>query len=115
MVIDRRQTYLDEAVDESRICRGAVLYPGTRLVRARTFGAPGPKVGIGGPWGHENTMTGENTDVASGYLKEAVMLRNARVGSNAHVRVGTVLEEEPSTAHAVGLKHAVLMSFVTMG
>ena len=37
-VIDRRQTYLDEAVDVSRICRGAVLYPGTRLVGVQTFG-----------------------------------------------------------------------------
>jgi len=44
-----------------------------------------------------------------------VMLRNARVGSNAHIRVGTLIEEEASTAHAVGLKHTVLMSFVTMG
>jgi UDP-N-acetylglucosamine/UDP-N-acetylgalactosamine diphosphorylase len=114
-VIDRRQTYLDEAVDESRICRGAVLYPGTRLVGARTFVGPGAKVGIEGPAVLENTIIGENTEVASGYLKEAVMLRSARVGSNAHVRVGTLLEEEASTAHAVGLKHTVLMSFVTMG
>jgi hypothetical protein len=114
-IVDRRQTYLDEAVDESRICRGAVLYPGTRLVGARTFVGPGAKVGIEGPAVLENTIIGENTEVASGYLNEAVLLRNARVGSNAHVRVGTLLEEEASTAHAVGLKHSVLMSFVTMG
>src|SRR5262245_64276449 len=43
------------------------------------------------------------------------MLRDTRVGSNAHIRVGTLLEEEASTAHAVGLKHTILMSFVTMG
>ena len=42
-VIDRRQTYLDEAVDVSRVCRGAVLYPGTRLVGAQTFVGPGAK------------------------------------------------------------------------
>ena len=114
-IIDRRQTYLDEAIDESRICRGAVLYPGTRLVGARTFVGPGAKVGIEGPAVLENTIIGEDTEVASGYLNEAVMLRNARVGSNAHIRVGTLMEEEASTAHAVGLKHTVLMSFVTMG
>jgi hypothetical protein len=39
-IIDRRQTYLDKAVDVNRICRGAVLYPGTRLVGARTFVGP---------------------------------------------------------------------------
>ena len=85
-VIDRRQTYLDEAVDVSRVCRGAVLYPGTRLVGAQTFVGPGAKVGIEGPAVLENSIIGENAEVASGYLKEAVMLRNARVGSNAHIR-----------------------------
>ena len=114
-VIDRRQTYLDEAVDVSRVCRGAVLYPGTRLVGVQTFVGPGAKVGIEGPAVLENSIIGENSEVASGYLKEAVMLRNARVGSNAHIRAGTLLEEEASTAHAVGLKHTILMSFVTMG
>lgn len=114
-IIDRRQTYLDEKVDETRICRGAVLYPGTRLIGTRTFVGPGARVGIEGPAVLENTTIAENSEVASGYLNEAVLLRNARVGSNAHIRVGTLMEEEASTAHAVGLKHTVLMSFVTMG
>jgi hypothetical protein len=114
-IIDRRQTYLDEKVDGARICRGAVLYPGTRLIGARTFVGPGARVGIEGPAVLENTTIAENSEVASGYLNEAVLLRNARVGSNAHIRVGTLMEEEASTAHAVGLKHTVLMSFVTMG
>jgi UDP-N-acetylglucosamine/UDP-N-acetylgalactosamine diphosphorylase len=114
-IIDRRQTYLDEAVDVRRICRGAVLYPGTRLVGARSFIGPRAKVGVEGPAVLENTVIGENAEVASGYLKEAVMLRDARVGANAHVRGGTLLEEEASTAHAVGLKHTILMSFVTLG
>ena len=59
-VIDRRQTYLDEAVDVSRVCRGAVLYPGTRLVGVQTFVGPGAKVGIEGPAVLENTIIGEN-------------------------------------------------------
>jgi hypothetical protein len=114
-IIDRRQTYLDQYTDLSRICCGAILYPGTRLVGARTFVGPGAKVGIEGPAVLDNTILGENAEVASGYLKEAVLLRNSRVGPNAHIRGGTLLEEEASTAHAVGLKHTVLMSFVTMG
>jgi hypothetical protein len=114
-IVDRRQTYLDEAIDVSRVCHRSVLYPGTRLVGARTFIGPGAKVGIEGAAVLENTVIGENAEVASGYLKEAVMLRDTRVGSNAHIRAGTLLEEEASTAHAVGLKHTILMSFVTMG
>src|SRR5882762_2138969 len=31
-IVDRRQTYLDESADVSRICSGAILYPGTRLI-----------------------------------------------------------------------------------
>src|SRR5262249_6401802 len=96
-------------------CRGAILYPGTRLIGARTFVGPGAKVGSEGPAVLENTLIGERAEIASGYLKEAVMLRDAKVGSNAHIRAGTLLEEEASTAHAVGLKHTVLLSFVTMG
>ena len=114
-IVDRRQTYLDAAVDVTRVCRGAILYPGTRLSGARTFIGPGAKVGIEGPAVLEDTVIGENAAIASGYLNGAVMLRDARVGANAHIRAGTLLEEEASTAHAVGLKHTILMSFVTMG
>lgn len=114
-IIDRRQTYLDDTVDAARICRGAVLHPGTRLLGARTFVGPRAKVGTEGPAVLEDTVLGENAEVASGYLNGAVMLRDTRVGANAHVRAGTLLEEEASIAHAVGLKHTILMSFVTMG
>jgi UDP-N-acetylglucosamine/UDP-N-acetylgalactosamine diphosphorylase len=114
-IVDRRQTYLDRAVNADRICPGAVLYPGTRLVGARTFIGPGAKIGTEGPTALENTVVGENAEIASGFLSEAVLLRDTRVGSNAHIRAGTLLEEEASTAHAVGLKHTILMSFVTMG
>jgi bifunctional N-acetylglucosamine-1-phosphate-uridyltransferase/glucosamine-1-phosphate-acetyltransferase GlmU-like protein len=114
-VVDRRQTYLDPTIDVNRICCGAVLFPGTRLVGARTFVGPGAKVGSEGPTVLENTLIGENAEIFSGYLKEAVMLRDTRVGANAHIRGGTILEEEASTAHAVGLKQTILMSFVTMG
>lgn len=115
VVLDRRQTYLDEDVDPSRISRGAVLYPGTRLLGTQTFVGPGAKIGTEGPATLHNTILGENTEIASGYLSEAVLLRNARIGANGHIRPGTLLEEEASTAHAVGLKHSILMSFVTMG
>lgn len=114
-VLDRRQTYLGEDIDVSRICPGAILYPGSRLLGAKTFIGPGAKIGSEGPATVQDSVIGENAEIASGYLQEAVMLRNSRVGANAHVRPGTLLEEEASTAHAVGLKHTILMSYVTMG
>src|SRR6266481_7115799 len=93
-ILDRRQVYLDEAVDLSRVRAGAILYPGTRLVGSGTFVGAGAKIGLEGPAVLENTVIGANTEVASGYLKDSVMLRDARVGANAHIRVGTLLEEE---------------------
>jgi hypothetical protein len=115
IILDRRQVYLDEAFDPNRVRVNAVLYPGTRLIGSGTFVGVGAKIGTEGPAVLENTVVGENTEVASGYLKDSVMLRDARVGSNAHIRIGTLLEEEASSGHAVGLKHTVLMSFVTLG
>src|SRR5258708_20659254 len=114
-ILDRRQVFLDEAIDLSRVRAKAILYPGTRLIGSRTFVGSGAKIGLEGPAALDNTVVGENAEVASGYLKDSVLLRDARVGSNAHIRVGTLLEEEASTGHAVGLKHTVLMSFVTCG
>ncbi len=115
IIVDPRQTYLDGLVDLDRICQGAVLYPGTRLLGARTFVAPGAKVGTEGPAVLRNVVVGEDAEVASGYLEESVLLRAARVGASAHIRSGTLLEEEASVAHSVGLKHTILMSFVTLG
>jgi acetyltransferase-like isoleucine patch superfamily enzyme len=114
-VIDRRQTYLDEEVEVRRISPGTVLYPGTRLVGSQTFIGPGAKIGTEGPAVVINSIIGQDAEIGSGYLNGAVLLRNARIGSNAHIRPGTLLEEEASIAHAVGLKHTILMSFVSMG
>ncbi|HJV35437.1 hypothetical protein [Geomonas sp.] len=114
-ILDPRQTYLDPAVQLERISAGAVLYPGTRLVGARTYLAPGAKVGTEGPATVENSVLGERSEVASGFVSGAVLLEKAKLGSNSHVREGTLLEEEASTAHAVGLKQTILMSYVTFG
>ena len=65
-VIDRRQTYLDEEVEISRISRGAVLYPGTRLVGMQTFVGPGAKIGTEGPTVLINSIIGQNAEIGSG-------------------------------------------------
>lgn len=115
ILVDPRQIYIDDTVKIDRISAGSVLYPGTRLIGARTFVGPGAKVGTEGPTVLENSVLGENVEVASGVLKGAVLLSGSRVGPNAHLRGGTLLEEETSVAHSVGLKHSILMCFVTLG
>jgi len=60
-------------------------------------------------------VLGEKARFDSGYGEDAVLLQEARAGANAHFREGTLLEEQASTAHAVGLKQTILGSFVTLG
>jgi UDP-N-acetylglucosamine/UDP-N-acetylgalactosamine diphosphorylase len=114
-ILDPRQTWVAEDVDPSRIRPGAVLYPGTRLEGARTWIGSKARVGTEGPVTLVDSVLDEESEVASGFVRAAVLLRRASLGANAHVRPGTVLEEEASTAHAVGLKQTILLSFVTLG
>ena len=114
-MLDPAQVFVDEDVDPARIDPGATLYPGTRLHGRRTFLSAGAAVGIEGPATLVDCVFGEGASIASGYAKGAVLLRGAKLGANAHVREGTILEEEASTAHAVGLKQTILLSFVTLG
>jgi hypothetical protein len=114
-LIDPRQIYIDSDVSLHRIFPGAILFPGTRLSGARTLVAPGAKIGSEGPATVVDSAIGENAEIASGYVAGSVLLNKARIGSNGHVRAGTLLEEEASTAHAVGLKQTILTSFVTLG
>ncbi|HET6583463.1 MAG TPA: UDP-N-acetylglucosamine pyrophosphorylase [Nannocystaceae bacterium] len=115
VLVDPRQTYVAADVVHERVAAGAVLHPGTRLSGPRTFVGPGAQVGAEGPATLVDAVLGPDAVVDSGFVHGAVLLAGARLGSNAHVRPGTLLEESASTAHAVGLKHTILLGFVTLG
>ncbi|WP_263383096.1 LbetaH domain-containing protein [Granulicella arctica] len=112
---DARQVYVAPDILLERIAPGAVLHPGTRLSGPRTFVGGGAQIGTDGPATLDNAVFANGSEIASGYIKDAVLLEGAKLGANAHVRAGTLLEEEASTAHAVGLKQTILMAFVTVG
>lgn len=114
-IVDPRQTYIDATVDLNRIYHDVILHPGTRLQGARTFLAPGAELGRQGPTVVENCVLATHARIESGYAQGAVLLSRAVAGANAHVRSGTLMEEEASTAHAVGLKQTILLAFVTLG
>jgi hypothetical protein len=114
-VVDPGQLYVDEQVDPLRIHPTATIHPGCRLQGRRTFLGPGAQVGTEGPATLVDTVLGDGASIASGYTKGAVLLRGASLGAAGHTREGTLLEEEASTAHAVGLKQTILLSFVTLG
>lgn len=114
-IVDPRQTYVDASVVPERIHAGVILHPGTRLSGARTFFAPRAELGREGPVTAVDCVLGEGARIDGGYARGAVLLRKASAGCAAHLREGTLLEEEASTAHAVGLKHSILLAFVTVG
>lgn len=114
-IVDPRQTYVAPDVELERVLAGAILHPGTRLHGGRTFVGPGVELGREGPAVVVDSALAEGAAVASGHVEGAVLLEGARLGANAHVRPGTLLEEQASTAHAVGLKQTILLSFVTLG
>src|SRR5262245_4737978 len=106
-VLDPAQTFVDEDVDPARVHAGAILYPGARLHGRRTFLSSGASVGQEGPATLADCVLGEGSSIASGFAKGTVLLKGAKLGANAHVREGSILEEEASTAHAVGLKQTI--------
>jgi UDP-N-acetylglucosamine/UDP-N-acetylgalactosamine diphosphorylase len=114
-VIDPGQVFVDAEVDAGRVHPTAVVFPGARLQGRRTWLGPGAQVGSEGSATLVDCVLGENASIASGYAKGVVLLRGASLGAAGHAREGTILEEEASTAHAVGLKQTILLSFVTLG
>lgn len=114
-ILDPGQVYVDAEVDPARIHPTAVLHPGTRLQGRRTWLGAAAQVGTEGPATVIDSVFGEGASIAGGYARGVVLLRGASLGFAGHAREGTILEEEASTAHAVGLKQTILLSFVTLG
>jgi UDP-N-acetylglucosamine/UDP-N-acetylgalactosamine diphosphorylase len=99
--------------DGNNISRDAVIHPGCRITGSSI--GPGCEIGAEAPVTMENCRLGRGVKLKGGYFSGAVFLDGANMGSGAHVREGTILEEEANGAHTVGLKQTVLLPFVTLG
>jgi bifunctional UDP-N-acetylglucosamine pyrophosphorylase / glucosamine-1-phosphate N-acetyltransferase len=107
---------IDPAINPGRISgKGITLHTGCRISGSETFIAAGVELGAEAPVTIDNCWIGPGVKLKGGYFSNAVFLRGASMGSGAHVRGGTILEEGASGAHTVGLKQTVLMPFVTLG
>jgi len=113
---DPSQVWIDADVDPDRIAAsGAVFFPGCRVRGRRTFIGAAARLGEEGPVTVVDGCIGPRAAVRAGFCREAVLLADAALGSAAHVRAGTLLEEGARTAHAAGLKQTILLPFVTLG
>ena len=103
-------------VDLRRISgEGVSIFPGATILGERTFIGQGAQIGSEGPTTIKNCYIGPDVELRGGYFNEAAFLRKASCGLGSHVRQGTILEEEASIAHTVGLKQTILLPFVTLG
>ena len=103
-------------VDPARVSGdGVVIHPGCRISGAETVISAGVSLGAEGPVTIHDVRLGPRSSIAAGYAAKTVLLEGASLGSGAHVREGTLLEEQASTAHTVGLKQTILLPYVTLG
>jgi len=94
---------------------GVVIYSGCKIYGNSTLILKGTKLGYEGPVTIENCQVGPEVDLKGGFFRGAVFLKKVSMGFGSHVREGTILEEEASVAHCVGLKQTILFPFVTLG
>ena len=106
---------VDGAVVPDRIAPGVILHTGCRIAGARTSIGPGSELGREAPVVIEDCQLGHKVNLKGGYFSGATFLDGVDMGSAAHVRPATLLEEEAGGAHAVGLKQTIFLSFVTAG
>jgi acetyltransferase-like isoleucine patch superfamily enzyme len=103
-------------VDVDRISADNVtIHPGCRIRGGKTVISAGVTLGSEGPVTIEDCRLGPNVSLKGGYAADAVFLDGANLGLGHHVRAGTLLEEQASGAHNVGLKQTILFPFVTLG
>jgi len=103
-------------VDTGRISgKGVVIYSGCKIFGSSTLILKNTRLGYESPVTIENCHIGTNVDLKGGFLRQAVLLDKVSIGCGSHIRESTILEEEASIAHMVGLKHTILFPFVTLG
>ncbi|MBK8481711.1 MAG: UDP-N-acetylglucosamine pyrophosphorylase [Proteobacteria bacterium] len=105
----------DEVVIERLHGPDTTLFPGTQLRGEALLIGPGCTLGAEGPVMVDNCALGRNVALNGGAHTGSVYLDGVSCGPAAQVRAGCLLEEEASTAHAVGLKQTLLLPFVTLG
>ena len=107
---------IGEEVNIDRISDdGVIIYAGCKIFGSSTLILRNTKLGYQAPVTIENCQLGPEVELNGGFFKQAVFLKGSKMGLGAHVREGTILEEEANAAHMVGLKQTILFPYVTLG
>ncbi len=114
IVLHQPGTIMLEA-EPGQIAPGVEIFPGCRIRGGQTSIGPGCRIGEEAPATLINCQLGRGVRFAGGFAEGATLLDGVSVGSGAHIRSGTLMEEYASCAHTVGLKQTLLMPWVTLG
>jgi UDP-N-acetylglucosamine/UDP-N-acetylgalactosamine diphosphorylase len=106
---------IEQDVDLDNIAADAVIHSGSRIRGKDTSIGSGCVIGAESPATIENCQLGRCVQLKGGYFSGAAFFDGSNLGSGAHVRAGSILEEEAGGAHSVGLKQTVFLPFVTAG
>ena len=107
---------IGEEVNIDRISgKDVTLYSGCKIYGSSTLIMQGAKIGYQGPVTIDSCQIGPEVELFGGYFKESVFLKKSSIQNGAHIREGTIFEEQSKGAHTVGLKQTVLFPFVTLG
>ena len=102
-------------VAPERIASGITIHPGCRLTGDKTSIGPDCEIGADAPVTLCDCQLGERVKLQGGAFREATFLNGAAMASGAHVRSGTLVEEEAGGAYTVGLKQTILFPYVILG
>ena len=107
---------IGEDIDPNKISgKGVIIHAGCKIYGSSTLILDKVCIGNEGPATIVDCQIGSSVNLGGGYFKDAVFLAGSSAGFGSHVRVGTIIEEEASIAHTVGLKQTILFPFVTLG
>jgi len=107
--------YIDPAVNSERIAPGVVIHPGCRILGRETSIGPGCILGAEAPVTLDSCQLGTGICLQGGAFASSTFLNRSSMGSGAHIRAGTLVEEEAGGAHTVGLKQTILLPHVVLG
>lgn len=110
-----RTVVIGDDVRPERLAPDITILPGCRIEGSATSIGPGSVLGADGPVTLKDSQLGHGVSIGSGSVAGATLLDGVTIGPGAHIRPGTLLEEQASCGHSVGLKQTLLMPFVTMG
>lgn len=91
------------------------IHAGCKIFGSATLIMDHATLGYEAPVTVDNCQIGPEVQLKGGFFKDAVFLQQASASYGAHVREGTIFEEQANIAHTVGLKQTILFPFVTLG